>query len=118
MPRLVTFVGEHTLETINEKAEKNKISASKYASGLIEFALKIKSMEADPKAKKAEEKRRELELKTPEYLLRILNISSEILRCNHDPEKMKVKQADVDHALDSITAEVKTYLKGYLGEDN
>jgi hypothetical protein len=113
MARLTTFVDDETEKQIKKQASDEGISISECTASLIKLGLRIKSMQQDESKQKMDE----LMQKTPEYLLRLIAISSEIFRATYDPEKCSRKDSDPNDLLLDIKSSVQSYIKGYTQDD-
>lgn len=114
MSKISIYIKDSIEEQLKQEAKKNEKSLSEYAGELIELGLKIKSMQQDESRKKEEE----LMDKTPEYLLRIMNICSEVLRCSYDPNKALQKAETADEALSMIREKAVSYINGFTGKES
>ena len=62
------------------------------------------------------EKKEELAEKQIEFILKMLAIQAEVLRCVYDENKMKNKTGSVENALNRIDEKVKDYIGQYIGK--
>jgi len=104
------------MKNIQQMANNRDITLSKMASKLIETGYKVKLLQDEKKNDKDADKMTELVGKSTEYLLRILDTTSDILRCVHN-EKSKYKNKDFDAIIDEIREKMQQYIKGYIGKD-
>ncbi|MBU0744254.1 MAG: hypothetical protein KKE11_02650 [Gammaproteobacteria bacterium] len=106
MPKIYATVSEEVLVKLKNIAEQNNKSFSKVVHEIIDLGLISFINNKDIKSQKFQEKGQEFDLKNREYLLRILNISSEVLRnINHEPSKLPGKTVDI------MLSEIKNYAK-------
>ncbi len=113
MKKISIYLKEETEKQLRKEAAGLDVSLSECAGQLIELGLKIKSMKNDEKRRKEEE----LMEKTPEYLLRLINICSEVFRCTYDNEKVSIPAENSEQVLESIRNRVTSYIDGYTGKE-
>ncbi len=106
MPKVTTFLNEDTIRNLNELCKNTGKSLSKIIAELVEIGYQIKQNHDTKKSITHDEKNTELALKHTEFLLRILNINSEILRkVYNEPSKCTEKTVDLK------LAEIKTHVQ-------
>jgi len=113
MPKIYATVSEKTEEDLKVIATKTKKPFSKIVFEIIELGLISYKNSQKTEPQKSQEPT-EFDLKNREYLLRILNIDSEILRkLYNEPARCKEKTVDLILEKIKIAAEnlVKTKLK-------
>lgn len=111
MPRICTTISEKTEDNLKNIMAKTNKSFSRIVSDIIEIGLVSYKNRLVIESQKQQKNSTESELKHSEYLLRILNINSEILRKLYDePSKCVGKTADL------ILGEIKTHVKKHLDE--
>ena len=112
MQRIAIFLEEELGNDIRNRAKDHSISVSECAVSLIKLGLKVKALQ-----EKSGEGEAEIEAKDPflekhsEYLLRILNICSEILRCTHDPKRAHYQNEKPDDVLEQIKDRIQNTIK-------
>lgn len=116
MPRLTTFVDKTTEKQVKDNAEQEGVSVSVYTASLIKLALKIKQLQGDENKQNEEEKKAELEEKHTEFLLKILGLQAEVLRCVYDSSKVKNKTGDVESNINRIDEKAKEFIHQFLGK--
>lgn len=110
MKKISIYLKDSLEKQLKKEAEKEEVSLSEYSKQLIELGLKIRSIQRD----ETREKKEELMDKTPEYLIRLLNICSEMFRCIYDQDKVARPADTPNDALDSIKNTTIAYLDGFL----
>lgn len=107
MPRVVTYLKKSTIEKLNTLCELEDLSISNVAAEMIEIGLKVKENSLD----KTKGNKDSISDKTPEYLLRILNICSEVFKNTYADNSKMVHDTESREALDGIKAKVDLYLE-------
>lgn len=115
MPQIYTSIGEHTIEQLEKISKKTGKSFSKITAEMVELGLKVYEARSENQISEVEKKKAELEEKHTEYLLRIMNLCSEILRCTFDPDKMESKSKNPEEAISEIKEKMQFYIKSYTG---
>lgn len=113
MPRIsITLTDEITkeLQRIADEAEK---PLSGIASEMIEVGLRFYKVQNKPEDL-MDQKRKDLAAKTPENILRILAITSEILSCVYDKNAVKYKQETAAEELVVIKQKIQAYVEDYV----
>ena len=114
MSRISISLEESIKKQIEELASKEETPVAKYIVGLIQLGLKIKTMQQDETRKKEQE----LQEKMPEYLLTLIGLCSETLRCTYDPEKIRNKSKNAEDSIAIIKEKVTAYIDGFTGRDS
>ena len=96
MPRIYTSVDQKTIDLLTNIQNKKGISFSKAVSEMISVGL---------------ENSTNIEDKHSEYLLRTMNICSEILRCVYDKNKVSFSGENTEDALQEIKQTIQNYVK-------
>lgn len=114
MPKIYATITEKTINKLTNIAEENSKSLSKTIQEMIDFGLKSYDNNEDIQSQISHKKTLNLDLKNTEYLLRILNISAEILRKTHgEPSKLPGKTVDLmlseikGHAKNTVETKLK-----------
>ena len=113
MKKISVYLKDNIEKDLKKDAEREGVSLSEYAGELIELGLKIKRM----KRTESQEKQDELHDKMPEYLLRVLNICSEVYRSTYQKDKVVSSGEDAEESLNIIKGKVQSYLDGFLGKE-
>jgi hypothetical protein len=109
MPKIYATVSEKTVANLKNISEKNRKSFSRIVHEIIELGLLSYKNQLTATPSKPIQKMTELDSKHTEYLLRILNIDSEILRkLYNEPSKCTKK------TVDSMLTEIKTHVKNRI----
>lgn len=109
MPKIVTFLSEDIAKNLKELSKNSGKPLSKITSELVEIGYQINQNKGIEKLKLPDEIWAEFNSKSMEYLLRILNIDSEILRkLNNEPSKCPGKNTELK------LAEIKNYAKKHV----
>jgi len=113
MPRIYATINEKLIDTLNNITKQTDKSFSNIVDEIIQIGLLSYKNRSEVKPQKQQKNSAESELKHNEYLLRILNINSEILRkLYNDPSKCTGKTADL------ILAEIKTHVKKHVESES
>jgi len=107
MPRVVTYLKKSTIEKLNNLSDLEGLSISNVAAEMIEIGLKVKENSSE----KTKEDKDNISDKTPEYLLRILNICSEVFKNTYTNNKTTAHDTESREALDGIKEKVDLYLE-------
>lgn len=116
MPKAFCYLDEHTIEKLQEMANKANQSFSKSMRDIVLLGLQVHEMQ-EKNDGSTKEKEAELTSKHTEYLLRILNIVGEIYHCSFDKERLSHPSESPEESLAKIRDKVQTYLDGYLQKD-
>ena len=108
MPQINATITPELAEKLQKIAQKTNKSFSKIVSDMAESGLKVYEKQHDYKSQKAQTRARELEAKHSEYLLRLININSEILRKLYN-EKPKYEADNTNELLNVIKKNVQKY---------
>lgn len=107
MPKVETFLNEATTLYLKKISKNSGKSLSKIVSDLVEDGCRITHSREEKKLST------DLDPKSLEYFLRILNINSEILRkLYHEPSNCTKKTAN------EILAEIKAHAQKRVGTIN
>lgn len=112
MPKLQVIVSHFAHETLKEMAKTKKESLSKIASQMIEIGLRIEK-NRNKIGEETNNNIEELEAKHTEYLLRILGITSDILRCVNKPTDTRYGHKEAGEELNAITNNIQSYIDGF-----
>ncbi|EKD45252.1 MAG: hypothetical protein ACD_69C00365G0001 [uncultured bacterium] len=115
MLKITTFLNEDTVLNLKELCKNTGKSLSKTIAELVEAGYQIKHNDDTEKTITHDEKNTELALKHTEFLLRILNINTEILRKVYN-EPSKCTEKTVDLKLDEIKTHVQKLVEAKLGK--
>jgi hypothetical protein len=105
MPKVVTFVSNHILDTIKKTAGDSGKALSKAFSELIELGFKVQQIN-DNKNQNTSENPHD---RHTEFLLRILSVVSDIYRCNRNDNSL-YKEKNMDEALDIMKFNALNYI--------
>ena len=112
MRQIGVSLSEHNIEEIKKLSEATGKSFSRVASDLIESGLSEK-YQKNIKSE-GEEIISDFDFKNRHYLVRILSVSAEILRCSYDDKRSKENIEKVDLIIKKITEESHQSLSSYL----
>jgi hypothetical protein len=112
MPQINSTLSINLINEIQEIAKKTNKSFSRFVSELIEQGLKLYKNNDVLLSQKTHPNNSDLESKHTEYLLRILAISADILRCTRN-NKSKYSEKETDDVINTITSNVQKYIKNY-----
>ncbi len=101
---------------VNQYATKNHKSFSRSMSDLVELGLKVSKIQ-DEGGDNDDKKLDELEKKHTEYLLRTMNICSEIFRCCYESSKVSDESTSANETLNNIKGKVNHYIDGFLQKE-
>jgi len=113
MPKIYATVSEKTEEDLKNLATKIRKPFSKTVSDMLELGLIYYKNSQKNDQVKPQNHPTEIDLKHTEYLLRIINIDSEILRKLHN-EPSKCNEKTVDLALETIKVAAENHVKTKL----
>lgn len=113
MPRICATISEKTEDDLKNIATKMRKPFSKIVSDMLELGLISYKNSQKPDQVKIQNNPTDLDLKHTEYLLRIINIDSEILRKLHN-EPSKCNEKTVDLTLETIKVAAENHVKTKL----
>ena len=119
MPKLYCYLGQNKVDLIEEiRVGEGYDSTSQAIKELIELGIKVynlnKQNDLNSEEKKRLEKEEELNKQHTKYLLRILSVNADILRCVYDKEKVANGELDVEKQISHIKSQVDNFIEGYL----
>jgi hypothetical protein len=113
MPKVITFLNENTIQNLKKLCMCSGKSLSKVTSDLVEIGYQASQNNDTRKVMLQDKSDMDFALKDREYLLRILNIDSEILRKLYD-EPSKCTGKTVDLKLAEIQVHAKNHVETKL----
>jgi len=117
MSTVAVYFANELIDRLKRYAEERKLNFSEACRELIELGFKVG--DAQERGQSEESKRKqELEDKHTSYLLQILNIEKEILRCVFNKEATTLGGATAEEDLLIIKENVKNFIESYMGKND
>lgn len=114
MAKIATFINPELINSIKELYKDSDKSFSKIISELIDIGYKVKlHQNTQQQPDLQEERKAQLKDNHTEYLLRIMAIASDVLRCIRN-EKSKYSEEKIDDVFNTITANTRNFIKKKL----
>jgi|TARA_R110000868_G_scaffold173799_1_gene410178 DNA-directed RNA polymerase subunit F len=115
MPQVHCYLPEKTVDKLEEiQSIEGHESLSKAIKEVIDLGIKVYFFNKDNEEKSNEmSKEEELEKKHTAYILRILGMTSDILRCVFDKDKVSGNTTNPEEQIASIKDKVDLYIEEY-----
>lgn len=113
MPKVITFLNDSTVQSLKKLCKSSGKSLSKVTAVFVEIGYQASQSSDARKVNQKHESDMDFALKNREYLLRILNIDSEILRKLYN-EPSKCRGRTVELKLAEIKAHAKNHVETKL----
>ena len=120
MPQVHCYLNQKTADEIEQiRQEEGHESLSAAMKEMLILGIKVHQINKDKKGLSFDEKQRaekEEELKAlhTTYLLRILEINADVLRCVFDPNKIPNSQEKVGDHIVKIKSKVDEYIEKFI----
>ena len=112
MPRIITYLNKKMLEDIHNLSKNSKKSMSETAAELIDLGYNLKKHQEKQTTDKVQTKMEELVSRHTQYLLIIMAISSDVLRCVRN-EKSKYSEKTANEAINRIEKKTLDFIKEF-----
>lgn len=111
--RIITYLNKNTLADIKVLAKKSKKTLSATAAELIDIGYQLKQHQEKQNIDAIHPKKEELISRHTQYLLMIMAITSDILRCIRN-EKSKYTEKTADEAINRIEKNTLDFIKNFI----
>jgi len=113
--RIVSYLDDKLLKSINELCKNSERPLSHIISELIDIGYRVKQHH-DTHSNHQEDKKSELVDKHTEYLLKIMAITIDSYRCVRN-DKSKYTEGSIEEVLAKISSNTQNFINRKLGED-
>lgn len=120
MPKVYCYLNQTTVDQLEQiKKDEGYESSSQAMKEIINLGLKVYTMNKDDNVSEEEKNRlkKENELKQQHtmYLLRLLAMNADILRCVYEPSKLPEPSGNLDEHIAKMKQKVDHFIEGYIG---
>lgn len=114
MAKIATFINPELIKNIKELYKDSDKSFSKIVSELVDIGYKVKlHQNTQQQPGFQEERKANLKDKHTEYLLRIMAIASDVLRCTRN-DRSKYSGESINDVLNTIAVNTQNFIKRKL----
>lgn len=120
MPKVYCYLNQKTIDELEQiKQVEEHESTSQVLKEMVTLGIRVyqmnrKDSELNESEKLRLEKEEELRKQHTVYMLRLLALNADILRCVYDNEKIPKSQNDVEHHILEIKKSVDKYLNDFI----
>ncbi len=120
MPKSYCYLSQRTILQLEQiKQDEGYESTSQVMKEMIDLGIRVYTQSKaaasmSPEDKMRLEKEEELKAQHTTYLLRLLGISTDILRCVYDKEKLNTPHDTPEDHIANIKKKVDNYIDGYI----
>lgn len=120
MPKSYCYLSQKTILQLEQiKQDEGYESTSQVMKEMIDLGILVYTQNKDkanmsPEDKMRLEKEEELKAQHTTYLLRLLGMNTDILRCVYDKEKLNTQQDSAEDHVVNIKKKVDNYIDGFI----
>ena len=117
MPKTYCYLPQKTIDEIEKiQVDNNYSSMSQVLKELVDIGLKSYSSKNIIPTNTKSDKEADLSMKHTTYMLRMIAITSDVLRCVFDQSKVDGAHNNAEEQLAFIKNKVDHYIDGYLND--
>ena len=117
MPKTYCYLPQKTIDEIEKiQVDNNYSSMSQVLKELVDIGLKSYSSKNIIPTNNKSDKEADLRMKHTTYMLRMIGITSDVLRCVFDKSKVDGAHNNAEEQLAFIKNKVDHYIDGYIND--
>ena len=117
MPKTYCYLPQKTIDEIEKiQVDNNYSSMSQVLKELVDIGLKSYSSKNIIPTNNKSDKEADLRMKHTTYMLRMIGITSDVLRCVFDKSKVGGAHNNAEEQLAFIKNKVDHYIDGYIND--
>lgn len=119
MPKVYCYLNQHSIDQLEQiKKDEGYESSSQAIKEIINLGLKVyafnKGDNLTEEEKNRQKKEDELKEQHTMYLLRLLALNADILRCVYDPSKLPDSLGTTEEYIAKVKQKVEYFIDGYI----